>query len=377
MSDVAVVGIGATEFTRRSGVSVASLVATSGARALVDAGLTARDVDGVVPVGGGVFVEDLIAGLGLADDVIDAFPPPGGNSALTGLELGRNLLRSGAATTVLVVFGRNGSSSTRIANRVATLPGQDLREQLERTAGWSTPAQWYAMMCRRHMADFGTCKDDMAEVALAARHHAGLNPAAQLHAKTLTADDYHAARMIADPYQRWDCCLETDGSVAVLLTTADRAAGNPRAVPLLGVASSRPDSADDLTNRSDWHSIGLTTAAPRAFEEASVGPTEVAAAMIYDCFTFEVLHQLEEAGFCERGGSGAFVRDGGIRLGGRLPVNTHGGLLAEGHLAGLSHVLEAVRQVRGEAGDRQVDGRIIAVTGWGDLGDGSLAVLGH
>ncbi len=377
MSDVAVIGIGATEFTRRSGVSVASLVATSAARALADAGLTARDIDGFVPVGGGVFAEDLIAGLGLADDIVDALPPPGGNSALTGLELARNLLRSGAATTVLVVFGRNGSSAVRIANRVTTLPGQALREQLERTAGWSTPAQWYAMMCRRHMAEFGTSKDDMAEVALAARHHASLNPAAQLHAKPLTAEEYHAARMIADPYQRWDCCLETDGSVALLLTTADRASGTRRAVPLLGIASSRPQSPDDLTNRADWHSIGLTAAAPRAFEEASVGPQDIAAAMIYDCFTFEVLHQLEEAGFCERGGSGEFVRDGGIRLGGRLPVNTHGGLLAEGHLAGLSHVLEAVRQARGEAGDRQVDGRLVAVTGWGDLGDGSLAVLGR
>jgi acetyl-CoA acetyltransferase len=377
MSEVVLVGIGASPFSRASGVSVAALARTAAMAALADAGSAVAEVDGFVPVGGAVFTEDLIAGVGLRDDVYDAVPAPGGNSALTAVGLARTMLLAGSATAVLVVFARNGSSSTRIADRVRSLPGQVFREHLEHTAGWSTPAQWYAMMCRRHMAEFGTTKDDLAEVALAHRYHASLNPAAMLHRKPLTAAGYHGARMIADPYQRWDCCLETDGAVAVLITTADRAGRDPRAVPLLGWASARPETADDLVNRGDWHAIGLNRAAPAAFAQAGREPRDVDAAMIYDCFTFEVLQQLEGAGFCPRGESGSFVRDGGIRLGGRLPVNTHGGLLAEGHLGGLSHVLEAVRQVRGEAAGRQIDGSLVAVTGWGDLGDGSLALLGR
>jgi acetyl-CoA acetyltransferase len=371
-----VVGIGSTAFSRRSGRSVAALAVEAARNAVADAGLDGADIDGVIPVGGNVFTEDLISGLRLSDQAADAQPAPGGNSAVAGTALATTFLRAGRATVVLVVFARNGASATRINARVRTLPGQIYREQLEQTAGWSTPAQWYAMMCRRHMHDFGTSKNAMAEVALAARAHAALNPSAMLHTRPLTRQQYDGARMISDPYQRWDCCLETDGAVAVVLTTADRAVGLKRAVPIRAIEVARPETADDLTNRRDWHSIGLTTAAARAWAEAGREPADVGAAMIYDCFTFEVLHQLEEAGFCPRGGSDAFVRDGAIRIGGRLPVNTHGGLLAEGHLGGLSHLLEAVRQVRGEADGRNVGARLVAVTGWGDLGDGSLALLG-
>ena len=147
-------------------------------------------------------------------------------------------------------------------------------------------------------------------------------------------------------------------------------------VTVEAVKSSRPQSPDDLTNRVDWFDIGLRSAAVACYEAASLGPQDVDVAMIYDCFTFEVLHQLEEAGFCRRGESDSFIQSGAIALGGRLPVNPHGGLLSEGHLLGLSHVVEAVRQLRGEAGTRQVaNARLSAVTGWGDWGDGSMALL--
>ena len=255
-----------------------------------------------------------------------------------------------------------------------------MRTYLEAPQGWLTPAQWYAMIARRHMAEFGTTKAAMAAVALAMRRHAQLNSAAMMCGRALSHGQYHEAPMISDPYQLYDCCLETDGAVALLVADLGSlsAQSKRRAVPLVSVASSRPASPEDLTNRQNWFDIGLSRAAPVAYDRASLGPGDVDTAMIYDCFTFEVLHQLEEAQFCLRGESDSFVLSGNISLGGALPVNTHGGLLSEGHLGGMSHVLEAVRQVRWEAGDRQVDGaRVAAVTGWGDWGDGALALLGR
>ncbi|MGH3758738.1 thiolase family protein [Actinophytocola sp.] len=376
---VMVVGTGETEFTRRSNRSVRELTVDAMSRALADAGLTIGDIDAVIPLGGDVSADDLVSNMGASRCVVDAHPPMGGNSGVAALALAEAIMISGRADTVAIVFARNGSSARRVDSRVGSLPGQHLRTYLERPHGWITPAQWYSVIAKRHEIEFGSSKAAMAEVAVTARRHAQLNPNAMMHRRTLTHDEYYAAPMITDPYQRYDCCLETDGAVALILAIADRAERLPesRPVRLLSAAAARPESPDDLTNREDWFDIGLTLAAPLAYAAAGLGPEDVDVAMVYDCFTFEVLHQLEEAGFCERGGSAELVLSGATRLGGRLPVNTHGGLLAEGHLGGVSHVTEAVRQLRGEAGRRQVDGaRIAAVTGWGDWGDGSLALLG-
>jgi acetyl-CoA acetyltransferase len=370
-----ILGVGESPYSKRSGRSVQSLGTEAGRRALADAGLRPADVDGIVPLGGYLHTEDVIAGLGLSPQCANALPPPGGNAGVDSLRVAQALIRSGQARTVAIVLAKNGASEARIGDRLTALPGQQFRAQLEQPQGWSAPVEWYAMIARRHMLEHGTGKQDLAAVSLAAYGYAQGNPRAMQHGKDLTAQQYAAAPMIADPYQLYDCCLETDGAAA-LVVGADGHSSS-RAVDVLGIASGRPRSPDDLTNRADWYEIGLSFAAPAAWNQAGVGPTDMDAAMIYDCFTFEVIHQLEVAGFCGVGEGGKFVSSGAIRPGGRLPVNTHGGLLAEGHLSGVNHVVEAVRQLRGEAGANQLD-RVahVAVTGWGDWGDGSLAVLG-
>ncbi|MDT4914051.1 MAG: hypothetical protein QOC66_3179 [Pseudonocardiales bacterium] len=369
-----ILGVGETRYVTRSNRSVQSMGTEAARRALADSGLRPADIDGVVPLGGYLHTEDIIAGLGLSEQCANALPPPGGNSGVDSLRVARALIESGQSTAVVIVLAKNGASEARISERLMALPGQQFRTQLERPQGWSSPVEWYAMIARRHMLEHGTRKEDLAAVSLSAYRFAGNNPRAMQHGKTLTEEQYFAAPMIADPYQLYDCCLETDGAAAVIATADDVA--SPCAVGVAGLASGRPLSPDDLTNRDDWYQIGLTFAAPAAYEQAGLGPTDIDAAMIYDCFTFEVIHQLEVAGFCGAGDGGKFVSSGAIGPGGRLPVNTHGGLLAEGHLTGVNHVVEAVRQLRHEAGANQLpDVRHVAVTGWGDWGDGSMAIL--
>jgi len=145
---------------------------------------------------------------------------------------------------------------------------------------------------------------------------------------------------------------------------------------ITGTASGQPYPADEITNRKDIFEIGLSISAPSAFEMAELSPQEIDFAQIYDCFTFEVLQQIEEIGFCKRGEGGAFVEGGRIEIGGELPVNTHGGLLSEAHTLGMNHIVEAVKQLRGDAGKRQLDkANVGVVTGWGDFGDGAIAIL--
>jgi len=198
-----------------------------------------------------------------------------------------------------------------------------------------------------------------------------------MHGRPLTLDDYLASPMLADPYRILDCCLETDGAAAVVVTSAERARDVPGTpVAIVSGASGQPYPADEITNRKDFFTTGLSTAAPQAFGRAGIVPDDVDVAMVYDCFTFEVLQQLEEMGFCKRGEGGEFVQDGRIAPGGALPVNTHGGLMAEAHVLGMNHVIEAVHQLRGDAAARQVANiGTVVVTGWGDFGDGSIVIL--
>jgi acetyl-CoA acetyltransferase len=248
--------------------------------------------------------------------------------------------------------------------------------EFEAPVGAIAPAQYYAPMARRHMELFGTTSRQLAEIAVSTRNHAILNGNARM-AKPITVEDHQNSRMIADPLRLLDCSLESDGAAAVVVSAADRARDmrRPR-ILLAGMAEGHPDSPSTITQRGDMTRLGLAKAAPRAFAMAGVAPADIDVAEIYDCFTYIVLCQLEDLGFCAKGEGGAFVEGGALGLGGRLPVNTHGGLLSQAHMAGMNHVVELVRQLRGEAGRAQVhDAEVGLVTGYGDLGDGTLAVM--
>jgi acetyl-CoA acetyltransferase len=378
-----IVGVGETPYTRDKSATASSLTLQLEAslRAIEEASLTPKQIDGIMPFPGLGTAEEFAANLGIDDLRFAATVHMGGAAPVASLQGAAMAVATGAATHVLIPAGWNAYSGRRAAETVAvdvaSIPGGAIARDYYLPYGLTAPPQWYALMARRHMHEFGTTPEQLGAVAMAMRKHAQRNPNAVMRDRPLTLEDYLASPLIAGPYRLFDCCLETDGAAAIVVTSAERARDLPqRPVFISGVAEGHPYPADEITNRADIFQTGLSTAAPRAFAMADVTPADIDFAQVYDCFTFEVLQQLEEARFCERGEGGAFVEGGRIELGGELPVNTHGGLLSEAHVLGMNHLVEAVRQLRGEAGDHQVpDAEVGVVTGWGDFGDGSIAVL--
>ena len=371
-SQASITGVGNTRYSKKADRSAERLAMEAVLAAAADAGIEPTQIDGLIPYPGHIGDDVIQAELGI-NPRFRVTVDMGGCSAVSALRVASMAVMSGAAKHVLLFRGLKGNSGARKADRPSFLPGQSFRRQMEHVYGMNTPAQRYAVLCQRYKHEYGLDRRTLGEIALAARAHANLNPDAQMYGRELTMEDYLAGRLIADPYTLFDCCLETDGASAVIVS----ARTDSRDVQILSVAEAQGASPDDTSNREPFLDIGLTQAANDVWNELGVGPQDMDAAMIYDCFTFEVLHQIEEAGFAGHGEAASLIADGGIRLGGKLPINTHGGMLSEAHQAGLNHVIEAARQLRGECGPRQVEGaRLIAVTGWGQLGDGSFAVLG-
>jgi acetyl-CoA acetyltransferase len=372
-----IVGIGQTDYSKASGRSVQMLALQAARAAIADAGLKPGDIDAILPYVLGPTSDEMAAQLGISDLRYSSIIKMGGATFVACLETAALLIHNKIARNVLVFCARNGRSGTRVTGRVNTIPGQSFRRDFESPYGFSVPGQWYAMIARRHMIEFGTTREDAGHFAVAMRKHANLNPNAMMRDVKISMDDYMNSKPVYDPFHLLDCCLESDGSGAFVVSAAERAKDMPRKpVYISGAAQAKPACSDDLCNRPDMFEIGLTKAAPRAFAMAGMMPSDMDGAMIYDCFSYVALLELEEAGFCARGEVGDFVKDGRIELGGELPINTHGGLLSEAHIAGINHVIEAVVQLRGDGGARQIpNAQRIAVTGWGDLGDGALAVL--
>ncbi len=373
----AISGIGETAYTRGTTKSGLALQIEASLKAIEDAGLSPRDIDGLIPYfpGGGI-AEDFVANLGLPDLTLSAFIPMGGATCVAALQTAAMAVATGVCKNVLISVGRTGYSGARVSTRLQQFPQFALAAEFEAPIGMFAPAQLYAQGARRHMELYGTTERHLAEVAVTTRQHAILNGNVVMN-KPLTVEEHHASRMIADPFRLFDCSLESDGGAAVIVSASERARSlNKPLVTIMGVAEGHPESPASIAQRSDLLEFGLVKAAARAWAMAGVGPKDIDVAEIYDCFTFTVIRQLEILGFCKTGEGGPFVMEGRIGLKGELPINTHGGLLSQGHVVGLNHIVELTRQLRGEAGKAQVnDAAMGLVTGYGDMGDGSLAIL--
>ena len=373
----AITGIGETEYSKNSGKSVAALQMEASLKAIADAGLKPTDIDGVIPYGNMEMVaEDFIPNLGLPDLRYSAVTPLGGASAVAAIQAAVSAVASGIANNVLIPIGRNGSSGQRIGARAGEMPQFRLIGEFEMPQGNIAPPQLYAHMARRHMELYGTKSEQLAEIAVSTRANAILNDNAVM-TKPMTIEDHQNSRIISDPLRLFDCCLESDGAAAVIVSGSDRAKDlAQKPIYIMGVGEGHPDSPSTITQRPDITTLGTAKAAPRAFGMAGVSHKDIDVAEIYDCFTYIVMCQLEDLGFCKKGEGGDFVSNGRIARGGELPINTHGGLLSQSHIVGMNHVCELVKQLRGSAGKAQVaNAEIGLVTGYGDMGDGSVAIM--
>jgi acetyl-CoA acetyltransferase len=380
----AIVGIGATDFSRASGRSDLTLATQASLAALADAGLRAADVDGIVRCDMDlVRSNDLVHSLGLRH--LDYFGDagPGGVAPCAMIGQAVAAIVAGLATTVLVFRSLNGRSGRRYGQSALTateVGGGNTYDEFFAPYGLVTPGQIFGLMAQRHMAEYGTNEKDLGHIALACRARANANPAAQMYDRPLTMDDYLAARMISRPLRLFDFCLETDGACAVIVTSAERAKDRPkppvliRAVAQGTLPSPQPGIQFPVLMRESITTLPARPTAATLYKRAGLGPADIDVAQLYDCFTITVLLELEDFGFCAKGEGGPFVSSGEIDLGGRIPINTGGGHLSEGYIHGMNHIVEGVRQIRGESASQVAGAEVCLVTNT-PLPPGSALIL--
>lgn len=372
----AIVGVAESDELGRLPDKPAILLHAEAARnALADAGLTKDDVDGLFTAG--ISTLELGEYLGIEPKVTDS-TSVGGSSFVIHIAHAAAAIATGRCEVALVTHGESGRS--RVGQMPYPSSAQSLRGQFEAPYGLPQPVGAYAMAATRHMHDYGTTHENLAEIAVATRKWAMMNPKAMMQ-DPITIQDVLDSRPIAYPFNLLDCCLVTDGGGAYIMTSAERAKSlKQTSVVVLGVGEGHDHAM--ISQMPSYTSFAAKHSGQRAFEMAGIGRDEIDIAMVYDSFTYTVLLSLEELGFCAKGEGGAFVSNQRTAPGGAFPLNTNGGGLSYTHtgMYGMFAVIEAVRQLRhdyADQGQRQVqDAKLGIVHGTGGvLSSAGTAIL--
>lgn len=360
----AIVGVGESDIGKVPNLSGLGLNAQASKRALADAGLKVSDIDGLLTAYS--FTEpytmlgsSLCEYMGLQPSLCASMVAGGASPGIM-LRHAAQAIAMGLANTVLVCAGENRATGLGRDAAVAMLT-QVGHPQFEQPYGGSIPG-YYAMVARRYMHTYGTTREQLAAVAVNTRAHAVLHPNAQMRTP-ITVEEVLSSKPIADPLRMLDCCLVSDCAGAFIVTSAERARDlRHKPAYLLGIGEKH--THEHLMCAPSLTHFGAAQSGRIAFDMAGVGPADIDFAELYDCFTIVPIVELEELGFAERGDGGAFFEAGHARIGGKLPINTHGGMLSHAHAGaagGLFGIVEAVRQLRGGEGERQVHGAELAL----------------
>lgn len=353
-NEAAIAGIGQTKYSKNSGVSELALACEAVLGAIRDAGLEPNQVDGLT-----TFLMDssdeveVARAVGLGDLTLLSRVAYGGGGAIGLIHQAAMAVATGAANYVVAYRALNGRSGQRMGQGVS---GDIVTSDLIHWSwympyGMLTPASWVALAAQRYMHEYGATHEDFGQVAVQTRQHAINNPNAAFYETPLTMEDYLGSKWVTEPLRLFDCCQETDGGCAILVTTPERAKDlkQPAAV-IRGVSQASFDGQEQMTSfyREDMSWLPeMELAGKIVYEQSGLGPKDIDASVLYDAFTPEVLMQLEAFGFCEKGEGKDFVQDGGLLRGGKLPNNTHGGLLSESYIHGVNNIAEGARLIRG------------------------------
>jgi acetyl-CoA acetyltransferase len=354
----AIAGIGATEFSKRSGRSTLRLAVECSEAAIADAGLRPQDIDGIV-----VFsVEenheiDVARSLGIPELTHFSRIHHSGGAACGTIHQAAMAAHSGACKNVLVYRAFNERSETRfgvgVQGRAPTATPIDVDFGWTSPFGLLTPASWVAMFATRYMHEYGATSEDFGRISVADRKHAATNPKAFFYGKPITLEEHQQSRWIVKPLHLLDCCQESDGGQAFVVTTLERARDLPQ--PPAVIASAVQGSSANQGMMKSYYRDSITgipemgLCARQIWDDTGLAPADVQTAILYDHFTPLALPQLEEFGFCGRGEAKDFIRDGRIEMGGAIPINPNGGQLGEAYIHGMNGIAEGVRQVRGSA----------------------------
>jgi len=350
----AIVGVGETEFKRAHVLGLDALVIQAARRAVADSGLSVRQIDGIVTLDTHPPHDEIALGVGIPNRTFSAtsalIPGAGPVAAIIQAQLA---IEAGLANAVLVAYGTKTSNP---GGPYAYHAADPLKADLEMPVGYYGQPLYFAALAQRYKHEYGLEPEQLGSLAVAQRQWASRTPGAQKPG-LVTMQDYLKAPFIAEPLRNLDCCLLTDGAAAFIVTSLQRARDLPvKAAVIAGVAAgSNPWTLTEMFTQSQrFLDIGPGEAGQRALAQAGVALMDIDFAEIYDCFTMSIILQLESLGFCKPGEGASFVAGGRTAPGGDLPVNTHGGHLSHAYIPGITHVVEAVRQIRGERGMAQV-----------------------